>query len=114
MSVKLDIVSSDVVEIAPNSQTEIDIDFQELRHITGAEYFKQGGNFEDTLTFQVVHPVAGVVDQFATDIKMKDSSSYGFYKATIIAGLTARAIYKNNGNQAAKFAFNLICHKDKP
>ena len=113
LSLKLDMVSSPVVSVAAGAQANIDYTFTQARYLTGAEYFKSGGNFEDRITFQMVHPIYGVVDQFATDLLMKTEGLYQFYKATVPAGLIARAVYKNNGANEAKFGYNLVCHKDK-
>lgn len=114
---ELDIKASSVVTVLPGTQTNVDILFTEKRLITGSEYMTSGPNIEDSLTFQVLAPVPGggltVVKQFATDIGVKSDARYEFYKASIPAGLTTRAIYKNNGVNPVKFRYNLIAHKDK-
>lgn len=113
-STKLDMRAGPLLNIAAGETVSGDFVFTEARYLTGSAYFREGGNFEDTLTMQMVHPLVGVLDQFATNIYMSvGTNGYQFYKATIPAGLIARVIYKNNGVNAAKFAFNLITHKDK-
>lgn len=112
-SLKLDMFGSEIVTIPPMSQANIDIVFTAFRYLTGADYFRHGGNFEDKLSFQMVHPLVGVVDQFATQVSLKEYHHYSFYQAKVPAGLIARAVYYNNGPNEAKFSFNLIAHKDK-
>jgi len=113
-STKLDMRAGSVLSIPAGQTAQSDFTFTEMRYLTGATYFREGGNFDDTLTLQMVHPLIGVIDQFATDIYMSvGTNGYQFYKATVPAGLIARVIYKNNGSQDARFAFNLILHKDR-
>jgi hypothetical protein len=113
-STKLDMVSSPCITIPAGQSLSVDYNFTEFRYVTGAEYFRKNGNFEDRLHFQMVHPLLGVVDQFATSIHLqKDYGFYQFYRANVPAGLIARAVYFNNGTEEAKFCFNLITHKDK-
>jgi hypothetical protein len=111
---KLDMVSSPVVTIPAGESRSIDYTFTQSRFLTGAEYFRSGGNFGDMINFQIVHPTLGVLDQFATNIYInKEHGSYQFYSANIPAGLIARAVYFNNGNEEAKFCFNLITHRER-
>lgn len=82
-------------------------------YVTGVDYEAIGRNLTDRVDFQVIHPVYGVVGQFADNIFVREKMSYDFYKATIKTGLTIRVIYKNNGINDVSFNLNLISHKDK-
>jgi len=111
---KLDIVASSIVTILAGETKSAEYIFTSDKVLTGAEYFREGGNFGDVVSFQIVHPVAGVLDQFATNIYLnKEHGLYQFYRARIPSGLIARAVYVNNGPNQAKFCFNLITHKEK-
>jgi hypothetical protein len=82
-------------------------------YLTGVDYEAVKHNPGDKITFQVVHPVAGVIAQFASDIFARDFMEYSFYKANLYQGLIIRVIYTNVGPNDVKFNANLILHKDK-
>ena len=81
--------------------------------INACDYDAVNKNHGDKITFQVIHPLVGVIAQFATDIYVRDSMYYEFYKAALKTGLIVRVIYTNVGINDVQFTLNLAEHRDK-
>ena len=85
--------------------------------LTGGYVCVQGGKFGDKICLQVVHPQAGVLDQFVSDYYIKSDSESQFsidldYPAKLPAGLIVRAVYKSNNNEGLRrIAVNYFLHK---
>lgn len=79
--------------------------------MNGADYVALNCNIEDRITFQVVHPTYGVIDQFADRLFARQAYVKQLYGARLIAGLTVRVIYENNGINLVKFNLNLDLHE---
>lgn len=87
-----------VVDIAIDNTTNIDLVLVDDMLLTGGVLMVKGGHFEDKVCMQVVHPVAGVVNEFVTDYRIAEDSIKQFelnsaYPAKIPAGLTLRVKY---------------------
>ena len=81
--------------------------------INACDYEAINRNHGDKITFQVIHPVYGVVGQFATKIFAREKMYYEFYKAQLKTGLIVRVIYENVGTNDVNLSLNLVEHKDK-
>jgi hypothetical protein len=82
------------------------------RFITGGLYQVQGSNFGDRLDFDVVHPVAGVIDNHVSNWYVWDGATkLETYPAKLTAGLILRLTYTNVGSNEASVLVNLILHK---
>lgn len=67
--------------------------------ITGGVLKVKGAKFFDTATLQIVHPIAGVVNQFVTDYGMSEDTQLQIqleipYPAKLFSGLSIRLVYK--------------------
>lgn len=83
----------------------------EDRVFDGVMYEAQG-NWSDRVSFEVVHPVYGVVDRFATDFCITSGPvTLRVYKADLKAGMILRVVYRNNGANEAKFKANFFLHE---
>jgi hypothetical protein len=93
----------------------LNIDYQVTEDIviTGCDYKAVSCNMSDKITFQIVHPIAGVLNEFATDIFVRDYRQYSFYRAVVPTGLIIRVVYKNNGANQVAFNANMEMHKYK-
>lgn len=85
--------------------------------ITGAAVVVKGGSIDDKVCLQVVHPQAGVLDEFVTDWYMNEDRNHQFtidldYPANIPAGLIIRAVYKANSQAGTRnVRINYFLHK---
>lgn len=85
--------------------------------ITGAVVVVKGGNINDKVCIQVVHPQAGVLDEFVTDWYMTEDRNHQFaidldYPANIPAGLIIRAVYKAGAAAGTRnVRINYFLHK---
>ena len=110
--VKLDLLGAGSAAIPSMTTVYIDYIVDVDKMITGAEYFCEG-NWEDTISFQLLDSNNNLLDQFVTDMHIGKSGVYQFYKAKLEQGQKIRVVYYNEGTNEAKFKYNLICHKDK-
>ena len=78
--------------------------------ISGVEFKTVGGCDGDKVKFQVVHPIAGVVDEFASDYYVfKDElNTIKEHRAEIPAGLIIRVVYQSTCATDARFIMNLF------
>lgn len=78
--------------------------------ISGVEFKTVGGCDGDKVSFQVVHPQAGVMDEFGTDyFVFKDTKmTMKEHRAKIPAGLIIRVIYKSTCATSARYIMNLF------
>lgn len=84
----------------------------EDRFITGGLYHVEGSNFGDRLDFDVVHPLAGVIDNHVSNWYVWDGpTKLDTYPAKLTAGLILRLTYTNIGSSEATVLVNLILHK---
>ena len=88
-----------------NSAT-VDYTLTEARLLDGASYVYEG-SIGAKITLQVVHPQAGVVDEFVTDYYLLPHETIRLYKAKLSAGLTIRLIFTGVG----EFRGNLYLHE---
>lgn len=77
--------------------------------LTGAEYFRSGGNLSDTVSFKIKQN-GQTMAVFADEIFVGDKARYEFYQATLNQSHVIEVVYKNTGSEAAEFCFNLITH----
>jgi len=80
--------------------------------INGVDYIASNFNIGDTVDFQVVHSIAGVVSHFGRNWYVKSADSITLYPAKILKDLIIRVIYKNNGSNDVEFALNLFLHEE--
>jgi hypothetical protein len=100
--------------VSAGQSANIDLTLADDHLLTGGWLLISGGNPGDTCTFQVVHPVVGVVNQFITEWKMPASCFTPImvpYPAKIYAGLTLRLVYTSHGTQDLYVAINYDLHK---
>lgn len=98
-------------EAAPNALTIFEWVTPYDRLMNGCQYQAEGRNIGDNITFQVVHPVAGVVKEFGTNWYVKPEETILLYRAHLYAGLTVRVKYNNIGSNPVKFTLNLFLHE---
>lgn len=98
----------------PNGQiTEMDWTADKLYYMDGAEYDIEGNYHGVKITFEVHHPVYGLLDRFVDGIYAFDHNNYEFYYATIPTGLIIRVKVENNTGADIHFYGNLFLHVDK-
>lgn len=78
--------------------------------IQGVQFKVVGGCDGDKVKFQIVHPQAGVVDEFASDFYLfKDEiNTIKEQRAALPAGLMVRVVYQSTCATAARFIMNLL------
>ena len=101
-----------------DSQTiTADITMTDDHLLTGGNFLVKGGKFGDRVKLQVVHPVAGVVNQFVTDFGVQSDSEFQFslnleYPAKIFAGLKLRVSYTSTSEVGTRnICLNYMLHK---
>jgi hypothetical protein len=80
--------------------------------ISGVQYDLKNTHLSDTIRFQFVHPVAGVVDEFGDIFAMEGVHILKTYIASMPAGLTIRVVYENTGNTDTEVKMNVLRHID--
>jgi hypothetical protein len=86
----------------------------EERYVDGGVVIVKDANPGDYCTFQVVHPQAGVVEQFVNKwfvIPGTGKMDVNVYRARVPAGLTIRIVYNNVGSTSVECGINLRLHK---
>jgi len=86
--------------------------------LTGAVLLVKGGRFGDRVSLQVVHPAAGVLEEFVTDWYVTEDAQKQFeiqlnYPANVPTGLILRVVYKADVDLdvARNVAINYITHR---
>lgn len=95
-------------------QTSLEVTLTEERHVDGGTIVVADANPGDYCTFQVVHPQAGVVEQFVNKwfvIPGTGKMDVNVYRARIPAGLKIRIVYNNVGQTNVGCGINLRLHK---
>jgi hypothetical protein len=98
----------------PPGQTNLEITLAEELHIDGGTIVVKDANPGDYCTFQVVHPLAGVVEQFVNKwfvIPGSGKMDVNVYRAKVPAGLKIRVVYNNEGSTDVECGINLRLHK---
>lgn len=85
-------------EAIDSNPVHVDLTLTDDCLLTGGILMVKGGHFEDTITLQIVHPIAGVVNEFVSNFRVCEDSNKQFeinslYPAKIYAGLTIRIVY---------------------
>lgn len=94
--------------------TNLDLVLTEERFVDGGIVVTKDANPGDYCTFQIVHPVDGVVEQFVNRWVVAPGTGQmhvNVYPARVPAGLTIRIVYNNVGATNAGCAVNLRLHK---
>jgi hypothetical protein len=94
--------------------TNLDYVVTEERHVDGGVVIVKDANPGDYCIFQVVHPQAGVVEQFVNKwfvIPGTGKMDVNVYRARVPAGLTIRIVYNNVGATNVACGINLRLHK---
>lgn len=94
--------------------TNLELTMTEERYVDGGTVIVVGANPGDYCTFQVVHPQAGVVEQFVNKmfvIPGTGEMNVQVYRAKVPAGLTIRIVYNNVGATNVECGINLRLHK---
>lgn len=107
---RLNFIGGGNIECDPNETQFIDTTISTNMFFTGADYFCSG-NLIDTVTVQILFNDI-VVFTPVKDIYVGSYANYVFYKANLEAGHKIRVIYKNNGENASTFRFNLMLHAE--
>lgn len=100
-----------------NETKNVDLTLTDVNFLTGGELIVKGAKADDKICLQVIHPVAGVLNQFVTDFRMRTDSENqsGFnlpYTAKLPAGLIIRAVYKATSEVGErKISINYMLHK---
>lgn len=94
----------------------LDLTMTEDHLITGVQLLAKGSNFGDRITLQVVHPVYGVVNQFASDWQVCSDSEIKLdkeviYPAKLFTGLILRVLYVSTGSIPVQVLVNYDLHK---
>lgn len=102
--------------VTAGTTTNLDHVLTEERWIDGVEITHVGGAPGDTVNFQIVHPIAGVLDQFGETWNIdstagKQGAVVLSYPAKIPAGLTIRCAYTSVGETNVWIGVNLRLHK---
>jgi len=98
--------------IAAGATISVDYTLTEFRYLDGMKYKVENNAFADSVSFQVVHPVAGVLDEFGTDWPVCPAETIKLYKAKVPAGLIIRITYKNTGAGLVRFIGGLFLHEE--
>lgn len=104
-------------DVSENTNANIDYTCPFDLCITGAVLLVNGGKFGDKCCLQVVHPVAGVVDEFATDWAVASDQQKQFelaltYPANIPSGVKLRLLYKATSAEGTRnVAINYLNHR---
>jgi len=101
------------LDVAAGETESVDYTLTEDLTITGVSYKTANIGIDDTATFQIVHPVDGVVNEFGKDVFLKSEEAYSFYAARLVTGLKVRVSVTNNGSEAIKVRLNCIFHRDQ-
>jgi hypothetical protein len=94
-------------------ETNLDLTMAEELHIDGGTIIVKDANPGDYCVFQVVHPIAGVVEQFVNKsfvIPGTGKMDVNVYRARIPAGLIIRVVYHNTGSTNVECGINLRLH----
>jgi len=104
--------------IAGNQTAQSDYTIPQLQYegqnvdtiISGVQFKTIGGCDGDKVTFQIVHPIAGVMDEFSTNYYVfKDQlNTIKEHRAAVPAGLYVRVVYTSTCANAARFIMNLF------
>ena len=88
----------------------VDLTLTDDHLMTGASLQLSGNNPGDSIQFQIVHPVAGVLNQFI-DWYAKEFDKEMNYPAKIPAGLILRLVYNSTGASNVDIFINYSLHK---
>jgi hypothetical protein len=94
--------------------TNLDLTMAEERYVDGGVVIVKDANPGDYCVFQVVHPIAGVVEQFVNKwyvIPGTSKMDVNVYRAKVPAGLIIRVVYNNVGGTNVECGINLRLHK---
>ena len=100
-----------------NDTTDGDLTLADDVLITGGQLLVKGGNIHDQVFMQVVHPTAGVLNEFVSGWRINPDSTDQFtivlnYPAKIPAGLIIRCKYIADATTGTRdVAVNLHLHK---
>lgn len=80
----------------------------------GVQYYAKNSEIGDTVSFQIVHPSLGVLDEFASGFYIVPNSSelLLLYRARLYVGTTVRIVYTSTGQTDVNFVCNLFRHMD--
>lgn len=83
-------------------------------YFNGVQYYAENAVIGDTVSFQVVHPSLGVLDEFATGFYVAPNTkdTILLYRARLYPGTTIRIVYTSTGASDVNFMCNLFRHMD--
>lgn len=104
------------VTIPAGTTTNLDMTLAHDYLTTGGSCIVIGAAQGDTVDFQVIHPVYGVVNQFITNWFINPTTSYqeiptSFYPAKLPTGLILRVVYHSVGLANVWIAVNYDLEK---
>lgn len=96
--------------------TNIDFTMPDCRYIVGLNLVLKNHKIGDTVSFQVVHPQAGVLDEFATNWNVCDDEGDQKIvefplRGKIPQDIIIRLVYTSSGTDDVYVACNLMLHK---
>lgn len=100
----------------PSATSYGEINLSDDHIVNGGTLIVEGGDIEDRVSFQIVHPLAGVIKQFVTDYgvasdKFEMNLEIG-YPSKVPAGLKIRISYTASSKTGTrKILSNLLLHK---
>lgn len=104
-------------ECSADSENFSDLPLTDDYLITGGRLCVEGGNLQDKIFMQVVHPIIGVVNEFISGFRVAPDTTLQLdleigYPAKLSAGLIIRCKYiANSSIGTRKIATNLFLHK---
>jgi len=104
-------------ECSPSTENYTDLFLADDYLITGGRLLVEGGNLQDKIYMQVVHPTFGVVNEFISGFRISQDTALQLdlvieYPAKLNAGLSVRCKYISNESVGTrKIAANLFLHK---
>ena len=117
---KVDFDGKSISGATSESQTlNIELAIADDLLLTGGILLCRGAKWGDKVSFQVVHPVYGVVSQFVTDFLLKTDTEQQFnidleYPAKLSAGLSLRIKLVTTSEVGSRdLACNLYLHRCK-
>jgi len=102
--------------VTAGAVTNLDFTLTDDMLVTGGVFLCSGGAQGDFVNFQVVHPIAGVLNQFITNwyidpSTIRQETTKSNYPAKLPAGLILRVSYTSTGTSNVWIAINYDLEK---
>ena len=97
--------------IPGNSETSSDYILEAERLLDGIKYKISDLGFSDSITLQIVHPLAGVINEFGSEWPASKEETIRLFKAKLPAGLIIRVTYKNTTANPIDFIAGMFLYE---